>query len=308
MALKAFVDSGHPPTAVLTLPMQRAGRHSDFHDLRPVSAAAGAVLIEAANVNSAEALRALREVDPDFVFVIGWSQLLGAELLRAGRAAPIGYHPAALPLNRGRAAIPWTILQRATETGSTFFWIDEGTDSGDILSQELFPVASDETARSLYDKHLASISRQLRSLLPRLAQGECPRTPQDHRRATYCARRTPDDGLIDWQASADDVWTLIRATGRPYPGAFTFWREQPLRVWEAAYVGSAPYSGVPGQVQRIDQEGALVRCGDGRHVLLQSVECEAGEAVAPATIMKNHEKLGLDLLALRRALYRETAS
>lgn len=289
--------AAHPDVtlaAVVTLPPDKAPRHSDWVDLREPAAAAGVPVIEAVDVNADVVLAAIGGAEPDFLFVVGWSQICRAELLGLARQGSIGYHPAPLPENRGRAVIPWTILQRRSDTGATLFWMDDGVDSGEILMQHRFAVAVDETAASLYDKHMAVLAAMLDDALPLLGTSR-PRIPQDHDRATWCARRRPDDAHIDWATSADDVWTLVRACGHPYPGAFSFQRDRKLVVWHCELWGAGPYWGLPGQVQAIVGGGALVQCGDGEHVLLRTVEVDGGGRKPAAEVLRTHERLGIGL-------------
>lgn len=293
VALEAFGRSGEAPVAVVTLPVDRAGRHSDWVDLRPGAARLGAPVIDAADVNDPGLLDRLRALEPDHVFVIGWSQICRLPFLALPEAGVIGYHPAPLPENRGRAVIPWTILQRRTDTGGTLFWMDDGVDTGDVLAQERFGVDPAETAASLYAKHMQVLTSMLAGVLPALAGGTAPRRPQDHTRATWCARRSAADGLIDWGAPATDVWTLVRAAGRPYPGAFTVDHTgRRLTVWEADDRGPGPYWGLPGQVQVLEDGGALVQCGDRSHVLVRSVQVEGGDPAPAADVLRVHQRLG----------------
>jgi methionyl-tRNA formyltransferase len=300
VTLEALGRHGIPPAAVFTLPHSHAHRHSDYVDLRPLAARMGVSVIETTNANSPETRDHIRGLEPALAFVVGWSQICGPEFLMTPRCGSIGYHPAPLPENRGRAVIPWTVLQGRSDTAGTLFWMDEGLDSGDILLQERFPVAADETARTLYQKQVRALSAMLDEALPLLRNGTAPRTPQDHARATYCAKRTAEDGLIDWSASARQVWTLIRAVGDPYPGAFTYHRRRRMVIWAAEYVGDGPYTGLPGQVQALLDSGALVQCGDGKHVLLRTVQREQEERRPAADVLKNHERLGIDWVRLLR--------
>lgn len=299
-ALQALAGHGVPPVALFTLPPNRSQRHSDYVDLGPLAAECGVPVRPIGNVNAPDVLDELRTLDPTFALVIGWSQICGRAFLDIPRGGAIGFHPAPLPENRGRAVIPWTILQRRTETGSTLFWLDEGVDSGDILCQERFPLRPNETAATLYAQQRQALCRMLSASIPLLRAGIAPRVPQDHQRATYCAKRTPADGMIDWSAPAWAVWTLIRAVGDPYPGAFSQHRGKQLFVWEADHVGEAPYTGLPGQVQALGQAGALVQCGDGQHVLLRTVQVEDGPRLPAGQVVKNHERLGIDWLAVHR--------
>ncbi len=291
IALQALSEWPGGLTALATLPPARSARHSDYEDLRPLAGRLGVPVIEAINVNAPASLYALRELEPDLVMVIGWSQLCGPEFLQVPRLGAVGFHPAPLPEFRGRAVIPWTILERRTVTGASLFWLDEGMDSGDLLAQERFDVASDETAETLYRKHEASLARLLGAVATAVLAGDPPRLAQDHRRATYCARRTAQDGEIDWHQSAEQVWTLIRAVTRPYPGAFTRMRGGTCVVWAADLVDDAPYIGLPGQVQAIIHGAPLVRCGDGGHVLLRETELTGADDGAPPAF-ERHAVLG----------------
>ncbi len=298
IALETLAKHGVPPAALFTLPPSKSLRHSDYVDLAPLADHYGVPVVGAANINAPEVLEKIRSFKPDYLFVIGWSQICRKELLSIPRIGSIGCHPAPLPENRGRGVIPWTILQRRADTAFSLFWLDEGVDSGDILFQGRFPVAADETAATLYQKHCQSLQKLLSQALPLLEINNPPRTPQNHSLATYCAKRVADDGWIDWSLSAESIWTLIRAVGKPYPGAFTFYKGRKLCIWEAEYVGEGPYWGLAGQVQAVLATGVLVQCGDGKHISIKSVQLENEEEIEANLLLKNHEKLGINLLDL----------
>jgi methionyl-tRNA formyltransferase len=298
IALKALVKYDVAPQALLTLPMSKSERHSDYVHLAPLAEQYGVPVIDAPNINQPEILDKIRYLEPDFLFVIGWSQICRAELLSIPRFGAIGCHPAPLPENRGRGVIPWTILQGCKETGMSLFWIDEGMDSGDILLQEKFTVDPDETATTLYEKHGESLQKLMDQAVFMLKQGNAPRIPQDHSGATYCAKRVAEDGFIDWNMSAKSIWTLIRAVTKPYPGAFTFYKGKKMIIWEADYIGDAPYWGLPGQIQAITETGVLVQCGDSKHILLKSVQFDNEPEIMPNLTLKNHDKLGFNILSM----------
>lgn len=291
-ALRTLIEHEAAPRLVVSLPRGRSGRHSDHADLRPTAAAAGIPVHETVDVNDPSTLDALAAEEPDVIFVVGWSQICRSEFLGLPAQGVIGYHPSALPENRGRAVIPWTIIQGAEHTGSTLFWLDDGVDTGDVLTQDTFPVDPRETARTLYDKHLASLRQMLRRTLPALRAGRPERTPQDHAEATYCARRRPEDGVIDWSAPAHEVDRLVRATGDPYPGAFSSYRDGRLTIWSCEHVGPAPYWGLPGQVQALQGSSALVQCGDRGHVLVGQVQLDDGPRRSAGEVLGLHDRLG----------------
>src|SRR3546814_4028654 len=98
--------------------------------------------------------------------------------------------PAPLPRLRGRGVIPWTILADEPITAGTLFWIDDGVDSGPILEQAFFHVAPDETAASLYARHMRALGEMMTRALAALATGSPPRLEQDERYASWAAKRT----------------------------------------------------------------------------------------------------------------------
>lgn len=273
--------------AVMTLPHDLAHRHSDFVDLRPDASRAGAGVIEAANCNAPDILDQLAQVDFDYAFVIGWSQICGLAFREAAREKVIGYHPAALPRLRGRAVIPWTILLDEKITASSLFWVDEGVDSGAILAQRFFHLAPDETAGTLYARHMEALGALLDKALPVLAGGTEPRHAQDERFATWAAKRGPADGMIDWTQPARDVLRLIRAVGRPYPGAFTFQNQHRLTVWSAdIWPEAGAHHADPGQIIANGPAGLTVLCGDGQAVRLSDYEMAEDRAI------RLHSRLG----------------
>src|SRR5919197_2277841 len=269
--LAAAAEAGAEVVGVVTLPgpidPDRSGQCS-FDEL---AAKLGARLIETADVNSPETIAAVREVEPDLIFIVGWSQLVLDEFIGLARHGVFGMHPTLLPKHRGRAAIPWAILSGLAKTGVTLFQIADGTaDSGPIVGQVEVPIAPEENATTLYEKVTAAHLELVRDCVPKLLDGTAERTPQDTRRASAWPKRTPADGIIDWETRAPYLYDWVRAQTRPYPGAFTFLGDEKVVVWRARPVewqGEAPAGTV------VDA-GPLVACGDGA-LLLEEVETNA---------------------------------
>jgi methionyl-tRNA formyltransferase len=272
--------------AIATLPPTLAHRHSDFVDLTEPAAAASAALLHAPDINGAAFLSHIESLAPDVVFVIGWSQLCGDAFRQAAGGRILGYHPAALPRLRGRGVIPWTILLDEKITASTLFWIDEGTDSGPILAQRYMHVAPDETAGSLYARHMTVLGDLLAETLPRLLAGDCAGERQDDMFATWAARRRPDDGRIDWTRTAAEVERLIRAVGRPYPGAFAGDGDRRVTIWSARRQESDHrHHALPGQVIGRSGEGFVVQCGDGAAIRVSDFAAPGGKLPALHSIV-----------------------
>ena len=287
-ALETLLAIGHRPAMVVTLPPNKSNRHSDFADLSDLACRCGARLHHTTDINAPDTVAAVAAIQPDVTLVIGWSQICREQILGIARIGTLGFHPAALPRLRGRAVIPWTILLGEKMSGSTLFWLDSGTDSGPILTQRTFPVAADETARSLYDKHRRALVEMIPEAIARCEAGDTAGTPQDEDLAIYCAKRTPDDGLIDWSRSAEEILLHVRALGEPYPGAFTTYAGHLLHINAARlFAASDRYVGLTGQVQCHTDKGFAIRCGDGRCIEVTDWHCVGKPGVAV------HAKLGV---------------
>ena len=285
MALQSLAACGRPPVSVVTLPTALAHRHSDFVDLAPMATQCGSNVIHATSINSPLTIGQIRDSRPDLCLVIGWSQVCRDEFLSSARIGCIGFHPSPLPRLRGRAVIPWTILLGETESASTLFWLDSGLDSGPILMQRHFAVSDAETARTLYDKHVANISSMLPEAMALVESGSPPRRVQNSDQASYCAKRTADDGIIDWRQDAARILRLIRAVGDPYPGAFTTLEDEKLVVNGArVYEEGHRFVGMAGQVVHLTTSGFVVSCGDR--------ECIEVTSWLPGRTPKLHAKLG----------------
>src|SRR2546421_199397 len=204
--LAAAAEAGAEVAAVVTLPGPIDPNRSGQCSFDEIAAELGARLIETVDVNSPETIAALREADPDLIFVVGWSQLVLDEFIGLPQQGVFGMHPTLLPRHRGRAAIPWAILSGLAKTGVTLFQIANGTaDSGPVVGQVDVPISRDETATTLYDKVTAAHLELVRQFVPQLLDGTAERTPQDTRRASAWPKRAP---------ASDEGSGLRRASGR----------------------------------------------------------------------------------------------
>jgi methionyl-tRNA formyltransferase len=114
--------------------------NSDFADLVPLCQENQIPYRLVTDINSRENLEWIGNLNPDIIFCFGWSSLIKKELLELAPMGIVGYHPAKLPENRGRHPLIWALFLGMKQSASTFFFMDEGADSGDILSQVDFEI------------------------------------------------------------------------------------------------------------------------------------------------------------------------
>jgi methionyl-tRNA formyltransferase len=174
--------------------------------------------------------------EPGLIFSFYYRMMIPARLLERARLGAFNMHGSLLPRYRGRAPVNWAVLHGEVETGATLHHMIARADAGDIVDQERVPIGPEETAGEVARKVTAAACAILERRLEQIREGRAPRVPQDESQATYFGRRRPEDGRIDWLASAARTVNLVRAVTRPFPGAFTATARGRLYVWRARAV------------------------------------------------------------------------
>jgi UDP-4-amino-4-deoxy-L-arabinose formyltransferase/UDP-glucuronic acid dehydrogenase (UDP-4-keto-hexauronic acid decarboxylating) len=194
------------------------------------------------NVNDPPWPETIRAASPDLIFSFYYRSMLGKEILSIPRLCAMNLHGSLLPKYRGRAPVNWVLVNGETETGVTLHVMTEKPDAGDIVAQAAVPIAFEDTALTLYGKMEKAATRLLSEILPGIAAGEIPRRRNELEKGSYFGGRKPEDGRIDWNRSAVEIYNLVRAVTRPYPGAFATLSGEKCLVWWAVPV---PAEGLP---------------------------------------------------------------
>jgi methionyl-tRNA formyltransferase len=180
-----------------------------------------------------ENLEELRRLVPDVIVVAAFGQILRREVLELPRFGCLNVHASLLPRHRGASPIAGAILAGDEATGVTIMLMDEGLDTGDILSQRAIPIAPDDTTATLGEKLSKMGAELLLETLSRWMAGTLPRQPQDESQATQTRLLRKEDGSIDWRLPAEVLARQVRAY-TPWPGTATIWRGKTLKVLRAA--------------------------------------------------------------------------
>lgn len=219
------------------------------------------------NVNDAKTAATIRKLRPELIMVFGLSQIVKKEILAIPRIGVLGTHPTLLPKNRGRAPIPWSIIKGLKKSGLTFFYLGEGADTGDIIDQMSWKITARDDATSIYRKMISTGKRMLLRTLPKIEKGRQRQVPQP-KVSNYWPARGPDDGKILWSESNLAIDRLIRATTRPYPGAFCFFGSTKITVWKNLPINAKKKAKI-GEVMSIGKRAFLVKAGIGATRVLE---------------------------------------
>jgi methionyl-tRNA formyltransferase len=189
----------------------------------------------------------------------------------------INVHASLLPNYRGAAPIQWAIARGESVTGVTTMRIDNGLDTGDILLGRETPIGSEETAGDLSARLAPMGAELLVETLAGLAAGTIQPVKQDDALASYAPILRKEDGLIDWNQTAREVYNKVRGFG-PWPGAYTWFRGQRLHVWSARLAEAAPRC-TPGLLA-VHGRKLLACCGQGERLELLEVQLADRKRVA----------------------------
>lgn len=175
----------------------------------------------------------VKKYSPDLILVIGWYYIVPKSIREIPRLGCAGMHASLLPKYRGGAPLVWAMINGEEKSGITFFYLEEGVDNGDIISQKEFLIEENDYICDLIDKATASALEIIDESIPLLAQNKAPRIKQDESQATHVPQRKPEDGKIDWSWDARRIRNFIRAQSKPYPGAFTEINGKKVIIWNA---------------------------------------------------------------------------
>jgi len=258
--LGALLDGGDEVVAVYTHADDPAeGRW--FRSVAELARSRGVPRVSLEDVNAETSVAAIRGLAPDILFSFYYRRLVRPELLAIPRLGALNLHGSWLPRYRGRSPVNWVLVHGETATGVTLHYMSEKPDAGDIVAQREVPIGFRDTALDLHRKIVREARLLLDETLPGIRRGASERRPQDLARGSYFGARRPEDGRIDWSRPAVEIYNLVRAVTRPWPGAFTEAAGRRFYVWQAWPVES-PGVPTPGRV-RSERGRLLVETGAG---------------------------------------------
>lgn len=197
------------------------------------------ILHKTSHINNEDTIEVIEKLSLDYLFVIGWSQLLCNSYFSIVKKAIIGMHPTLLPIGRGRAPIPWTIINGLNKSGVTAFEIKSDADTGDIYGAYEFDVSPTENATTLYDKARGAHVILMREILQKIERGQLVGREQNESQATYWPARRPEDGEIKQNMNMEQIDKLVRGSTRPYPGAFIRTSSGKVTIWSGKIIKNA---------------------------------------------------------------------
>lgn len=275
-SFNALVDNGYEVVAAFTQPDRPSGRGNKLTAC-PVKVAAqkkGVPVYQFERIRRKEGREALEALKPDLFVTAAFGQILSQRLLDIPPMGTVNVHASLLPKYRGAAPINWCIAMGEKVAGVTTMFTDAGVDTGDMALRVETEIGELETAGELTVR-LAEMGAQLLiETLKKLEAGECPRTPQDEALSSHEPMLSREDGLIDWNMSAEEIACRVRGFN-PWPGTYTYLPDGgTMKLWLARAVEGR--GGQPGEVVEASaKKGLVIACGSGA---LEVIEMQAPAA------------------------------
>ena len=239
-------------------------------------------VLQPERIKGDEAVAQVRALAPDVIVVMAYGQILPRSVLEIPRVACLNLHASLLPRHRGAAPVQAAILSGDRATGITVMYMDEGLDTGDILSQSRIEIAPNETGGSLHDRLAQIAPEALQQSLQLLATGNAPRISQDNAHATYAPKLKREDGRIDWTEAAALIERKVRAFN-PWPGASTDWNGRNLKIFSVTLVDLHEKAGAI-----LPRESELVIAAAAGALSLNEVQLEGKRRMSAAEFLRGH--------------------
>ncbi len=286
-SLDILVKNGYEVAAVVTQPDKPKGRGNKLTP-PPVKEYAlnnNIPVLQPEKVKTGTFAQQLREIAPDLLVTVAYGRILPQEVLDIPPYGCVNVHGSLLPKYRGAAPIQWSVINGDSITGITTMYTDIGMDTGDMLLKREVEIGINETAGELHDKLSIIGAEVLLETLKELEKRTLVRIPQPADEATYVTMISKETGRIDWSKTMEQIHNLVRGTD-PWPGAYTFYKGERMRVWKTEY-SNIEKASKPGEIIEVKKEGILVGTGKG-NIMLKEIQFDSGKRLKVEQYLAGH--------------------
>jgi methionyl-tRNA formyltransferase len=290
-SFRQLLIDGPRPLALVTQPDKPVGRHQVLTEplIKREALAAGIPVFQPEKIG--DATEELAALDPEYVVVMAYGQILRENILTLAGKAIINLHASLLPRYRGAACIQAAIDAGEAESGVTAMHVVKQLDAGDIILAGAIPIAVDETGGSLHDRLADLAADVLMEALEKMIDGTAERIPQDDALSSYISKLERNDGRLHWSCPAVEIERRIRAYD-PWPGTFTVaiegGKEKRLKIYPPVEVVDRVLAA--GEI--LSEEGKfLVGCGASA-LALETVQPEGGKRMSAGDYLRGRKPEG----------------
>jgi methionyl-tRNA formyltransferase len=250
----------HEILAIVTTPDAKEGRDQELQE-SPVSALAADLKLTTFKPeslkNNQEFFDQLKQLNADIFVVVSFGKILPSEIINLPKYKAVNVHPSALPKYRGPSPIRTALLNGDEFTGVTLMLMDEKLDSGPMLAQEIVKIDDSDNNFTLEAKLAKTAANMINPVLADYISGKITPLPQDEAKVSFTSMIEKQDGKINWQKTAQEIYNQFRAF-YPWPGIWTVWKDKNLKITECSTIGyQSQQQFKPGTVL----DNGVVACG-----------------------------------------------
>lgn len=297
--LKSLYEAGHNITCVVTQPDKPKGRGKEMaiSSVKEYALSKGLEVFQPVRIKCEESIEILKKYEADIFVVAAFGQILSKEILDMPKYGCINAHASLLPKYRGASPIQWSIMAGEDVTGVTIMQMDEGLDTGDMLTKTEVAITSEDTGESLHDKLAEAGAKLCVETLDLIEKGKVNGIAQPKDCDSYAKLLNKKMGELDFSKDVHENERLIRAF-TPWPGTYTYLDGKILKIIKAK-VGEETSSYENGHICKIANDEIAISCKGGT-LLVSEIQLEGKKKMSVHDFMLGYKlsvgtKLGRDL-------------
>lgn len=270
-SLNALYNNGYSIDLVITQKDRPRGRGKkiQFTPVKERALELGLEVYQPENINHKESVEKIKEINPDFIVVVAYGQILKKEILNIPKFGCYNVHASLLPKYRGAAPINWAIINGEKETGITIMEMDKGLDTGDMITSDSINIYKEDDTETLHDKLSTLGGELIIRALKDIREGYATKTLQDDKLSSYASMLTKEMGKIDWNLPGKKILNLIKGL-KPWPSAYTIYKGNMVKIHKAT-ISNEDKKGESGKIVKVDKNGIYVNSLD-KLIIIQELQ------------------------------------
>lgn len=301
-SLLALIERGHRISCVVTQPDRKKGRGLCMAEteIKQVAKKHALKIYQPLKINTNEAVEFLKSFKPDLFIVIAYGQILSQGILNIPKIFSLNAHASLLPKYRGAAPINWALIKGEKITGVTIIKIVREMDAGEIVSQKTIEITDDDTAVTLEDKLSQEAAKLLLITLENIKNNNYSLTKQDKDAVSFAHKLKKEDGLINWNKPAQEIFNSIRGL-LPWPGAHTYYKGKMLKIHAVKNYQTIDHrpKTKTGEIIKADKEGIVVAAGKG-NLVIKELQLEGKKIMAASEFISGYKISPGDIFAEKK--------
>ena len=221
------------------------------------------------DINSKESIEKIKAINPDFIVVVAYGQILKESILNIPKYDCLNIHASLLPYYRGAAPLNWAIIDGEKETGITIMKMAKGLDSGDMILQKSIPISRQDDSLTIHDKLSILGSELIVEAIESIVSKRAKYTPQNHEISTYAPMLNKELGRIDWSKRGVEIQGLVKGL-KPWPMAYINYKDQQVKIHELSYI-LKEHNMEYGSISKVSKDGIWIAVKDG-YVIIENLQ------------------------------------